>query len=891
MWINLTLCVFAINFIEGICAIDFNIKSNSKSTFPVKRAVDGRRGSKFFEMPDDDSFDVYDAYDNEPDFSDYRNNIPGEPGLDYPSFTRIPQTTFTCEREYRGYYADEEAGCQLFHVCDGSFMVSSFLCPVGSTFSQKLLTCDWWNKVDCSATKNYYQANNQIVTSQVDDDEILRKAYEMTSLQSIRNGITIVNPKDQYNNDKNNNDNVNHKLSHVNELQSGRGNNYFDYQSAPTSINVDYPQFKYSSRYSSALDQHDRDIDYYPRLSDDINQSSIKVETVGRDYKNDNDEQLNIFQPSYAPTVPTVTTTTRRYYSPTIPPIIRSTQKIERKYDLQFESSDHLYSARGKHLSSGSTKNATQSTTEKVQPTLSTTTSSTLDISSEMIVTELPLTVSEEISDSTNRNENISFAIPSLVYQPPINKDNETVSRLIVEFSRLESSDYTANETAIRVDENNTNNINNLKHDKPVVINPSTEVLPPFFYYSNIEQHDAVLDSAPEKLTFNSTLFDDSAVAPSEHFQDHYQASVINTDKLEGITGDESSPFQVIVSLKNDFSSLDQIKDIEIVKSDEYRKLDGIQKINSMSDSRKEKNAAKSTNYPKINSLLRTKNIDIIPRPFSFGQLKTIKIIDAMGDHNKSETDLSEYSTAATTIKYNLSKSDEINSHQFSLLNDTATTISESPNVRSEKSKILRQLIHTYGQPMYKSHTQAISNLSSQDRLTDFQSGESIRREVLIEESNKNKKISESNAEEVKEILVETELVPSLGFSLDIEDEREQYVDAVLRGLFKDITMPKIETKSSENVTEGNNNNVMNRDVLNCLNEQSVSRVDISLCIKEDIVQMDLSTTPRRGQDGVVDMHKTSSLRVAKSVFSIRSLVDVEDADLPGNNNDRCGKE
>lgn len=703
-------------------------------------------------------------------------------------------------------------------------MVSSFLCPVGSTFSQKLLTCDWWNKVDCSATKNYYQANNQIVTSQVDDDEILRKAYEMTSLQSIRNGITIVNSKDRYNNDKNNNDNVNHKLSHVNELQSGRGNNYFDYQSAPTSINVDYPQFKYSSRYSSALDQHDRDIDYYPRPSDDINQSSIKVETVGRDYKNDNDEQLNIFQPSYAPTVPTVTTTTRRYYSPTIPPIIRSTQKIERKYDLQFESSDHLYSARGKHLSSAPTKNATQSTTEKVHPTLSTTTSSsTLDISDEMIVTELPLTVSEEISDSTNRNENNSFAIPSLVYQPPINKDNETFSRLIVEFSRLESSDYTANKTAIRADENNTNIINNLKHNKPVVINPSTEVLPPFFYYSNIEQHDAVLDSAPEKLTLiNSTLFDDSAVAPSEHFQDNYQLeSVINTEKLEGITGDESSPFQVIVSLKNDkefqsndellksliaqqdFSSLDQIKDIEIVKSDDqHEKLDGIQKINSMSaDSRKEKNV-KSTNYPKINSLLRTKNIDIIPRPFSLGQLKTIKIIDAMGDHNKSETNLSEYSTAATTIKYNLSKSDEINSHQFSLLNDTATIISESPNVNSEKNKILRQLVHTYGQPMYKSHTQAISNLnSSQDRLTDFQSGESIRREVLIKESNKNEKMSESNEEE-KMILVETELVPSLGFSLDIEDEREQYVDAVLRGLFKDITMPKIETKS-ENVTEG----------------------------------------------------------------------------------------
>lgn len=41
---------------------------------------------------------------------------------------------------------------------------------------------------------------------------------------------------------------------------------------------------------------------------------------------------------------------------------------------------------------------------------------------------------------------------------------------------------------------------------------------------------------------------------------------------------------------------------------------------------------------------------------------------------------------------------------------------------------------------------------------------------------------------------------------------------------------------------------------------------------------MDLSTTPRRPTDGVGDLQKT---RVAKSVFSIRSLVDVEEAELP----------
>lgn len=41
---------------------------------------------------------------------------------------------------------------------------------------------------------------------------------------------------------------------------------------------------------------------------------------------------------------------------------------------------------------------------------------------------------------------------------------------------------------------------------------------------------------------------------------------------------------------------------------------------------------------------------------------------------------------------------------------------------------------------------------------------------------------------------------------------------------------------------------------------------------------MDLSTTPRRTTEGIADLQKT---RVAKSVFSIRSLVNVEEAEVP----------
>jgi hypothetical protein len=37
---------------------------------------------------------------------------------------------------------------QVFHVCFGGRQ-ASFVCPVGTAFSQQLLVCDWWHKVDC----------------------------------------------------------------------------------------------------------------------------------------------------------------------------------------------------------------------------------------------------------------------------------------------------------------------------------------------------------------------------------------------------------------------------------------------------------------------------------------------------------------------------------------------------------------------------------------------------------------------------------------------------------------------------------------------------------------------------------------------------------------------
>ena len=44
--------------------------------------------------------------------------VPGQPGQDYPILAQVPETSFNCEgRTEGGYYADQEADCQLFHVC------------------------------------------------------------------------------------------------------------------------------------------------------------------------------------------------------------------------------------------------------------------------------------------------------------------------------------------------------------------------------------------------------------------------------------------------------------------------------------------------------------------------------------------------------------------------------------------------------------------------------------------------------------------------------------------------------------------------------------------------------------------------------------------------------
>ena len=67
---------------------------------------------------------------------------------------------------FKGYYADPEAECQVFHICtsdgQGGLSTYSFLCPNGTIFNQNYFICDWWFNFDCSEAETLYSLNDEI---------------------------------------------------------------------------------------------------------------------------------------------------------------------------------------------------------------------------------------------------------------------------------------------------------------------------------------------------------------------------------------------------------------------------------------------------------------------------------------------------------------------------------------------------------------------------------------------------------------------------------------------------------------------------------------------------------------------------------------------------------
>merc|ERR1712203_1286643 len=95
------------------------------------------------------------------------SNIPGVPGEDYPIYSEVPESGFSCEGQVDGgYYADPEAECQAFHICTadgaGGLAKYSFLCPNGTLFNQNYFICDWWFNFDSSTAEELYSLSDEI---------------------------------------------------------------------------------------------------------------------------------------------------------------------------------------------------------------------------------------------------------------------------------------------------------------------------------------------------------------------------------------------------------------------------------------------------------------------------------------------------------------------------------------------------------------------------------------------------------------------------------------------------------------------------------------------------------------------------------------------------------
>lgn len=52
---------------------------------------------------------------------------------------------------------------QVFHICEGGKKIS-FLCPNGTIFQQTDLICDWWFRVNCASSPDYYAESSEILT-------------------------------------------------------------------------------------------------------------------------------------------------------------------------------------------------------------------------------------------------------------------------------------------------------------------------------------------------------------------------------------------------------------------------------------------------------------------------------------------------------------------------------------------------------------------------------------------------------------------------------------------------------------------------------------------------------------------------------------------------------
>jgi len=107
---------------------------------------------------------------------------------------RIPRTGFSCKGRAPGYYADMEAECTVYHMCNARGGGRGFLCPQGTKFNQKTMVCDFAARVKCDQSSNFFHRNviiHEASLAATKPRKQLRKLPRLTN----SNIITIKRPE------------------------------------------------------------------------------------------------------------------------------------------------------------------------------------------------------------------------------------------------------------------------------------------------------------------------------------------------------------------------------------------------------------------------------------------------------------------------------------------------------------------------------------------------------------------------------------------------------------------------------------------------------------------------------------------------------------------------
>jgi hypothetical protein len=123
------------------------------------------------------------------EFSDVVPGIPGRAWKDYPMFSSMPRTSFSCSPEQAyGYYADMDTGCQMWHYCQPDGRHNSFLCANGTVFNQKTRVCDWWYNVHCPSSAKHYANNVDLYIS--DEEKRVAAASDQPHRTNVEHYLT-----------------------------------------------------------------------------------------------------------------------------------------------------------------------------------------------------------------------------------------------------------------------------------------------------------------------------------------------------------------------------------------------------------------------------------------------------------------------------------------------------------------------------------------------------------------------------------------------------------------------------------------------------------------------------------------------------------------------------